>query len=565
MTENKPQEKAPIKKTMYALYNLTMMQLKEKMNFSFKQNLKKSLFSLSFFVIGFVLITVICYFLIAFAKKMGVFDLNGGFPTNVLVCVFTVMFGLSIIFTTINLVQSLYFSKDNFVLLTLPTTPSIVFTSKLLVHYFLELKKNFLFLIPLFIAYGMNSGLPFYYYPWVLFLFVLVATVPVLLGALLSIPSMYAYQLIRKIKGLQYVLIAILVGSLIFIAAYAITLIPANINLVDTWGTTFFQIKHFLSEFEKAVLPIAWLIRLMVGKDKVAGGSTAIFGIDTIFIFLGLAATIALFITLCFVLSKPLFYSMASKPFEFKKNMNAKIRRERKTTPFIAVVKKEWKLSLRDGTFTSVAAQLLIIMPLAIALLNSLYNAMNTRFLGTQLTVCFNLFIVLLFMLSANIRIASAYSKDGSSAYLNKLQPSSCAKLLFAKLTVNMVVGAIGVIITSIVYGSYHALLITEMVLFAFSVYFVFTAHLFGSAQLDIMNSQAAQYATFSGQSNNPNENKSIIQAFILSLFFAAAWMGLALENTQVSWIKILFVSFVYMCVKIYFYLMKIKVYYRES
>ena len=549
------------KKTMSSLYNLTMMQLKEKMNFSFKQNLKKSLFSLSFFIIGFAAITVLCYFLIFFAKKMSVFDLNGAFPTNVLVCVFTVMFGLSILFTTVSLVQSLYFSRDNFVLLTLPTTPSVVFLSKLLVHYVFEMKKNFLFLIPLFIAYGINSNLPFYYYPWVLFLFLLVVTLPVLIGALLSIPAMYFYQAIRKIKGLQYALLGLVVAGLIALAAYVITLIPADINLVETWGTTFFRIKHFLMQFEKAALPISWLVRLMVGR----GATAAIFGIYTVYIFLGLIGVIAFFGVLCFYLSRPLFYSMASKPFEYKKNMNAKVKKERKLTPFLAVVKKEWLMAFRDSSFISVVAQLLIVMPLAIALLNSLYNAMNTRFLGTQLTVCFNIFIVLLFMLSANIRMASAYSKDGSSAYLNKLQPSSCAKLLFAKLTVNFVVGAIGLAATTTVYSMYHALDVKNLVLFAFVIYFVFIAHLFASAQLDIMNSQADQYATFSGQSNNPNENKSIILTFILSAFFAAFWMVMAMEDNRTAWYKVLFLAVAYLGLKIYFYFMKIKVYYREQ
>ena len=334
-----------------------------------------------------------------------------------------------------------------------------------------------------------------------------------------------------------------------------------NINLQETWGTTYFVIRRFLATFEKSVLPITWLVRLMVGR----GMSTKLFDISTLYIFLGLLGVIAFFSALCFYLSKPLFYSMASKPFEYKKNMNAKVRKERKLSPFLAVVKKEWLMALRDNSFVSVSAQLFIIMPLAIALLNSLYNAMNTRFLGTQLTVCFNLFIVMLFMLSANIRMASAYSKDGSSAYLNKLQPSSCAKLLFAKLTVNIAVGAVGLAATVAVYSMYHALDAKNLTMFAIIVYFVFIAHLFGSAQLDIMNSQAAQYATFSGQSNNPNENKSIILTFLLSMFFSAIWMVLAMENSKTAWYKVLIVAGLYLAIKIYFYFMKIKVYYTEK
>ena len=245
--------------------------------------------------------------------------------------------------------------------------------------------------------------------------------------------------------------------------------------------------------------------------------------------------------------------------------MNARVREEKKLSPFLAVIKKEWTLAIRDNTLTILVVELMIIMPLAIALLNSLYNAMNTKFLGTQLTVCFNMFIVLLFMLSANIRMASAFSKDGSSAYLNKLQPSNYGKLLFAKLTVNLVIGAIGLIETVVVYSFYHALNPYQYALFIFIAMFVFVAHLFGSAQYDIMNSQAQQYATFASQINNPNESKSIIMTFVLSLIFAGFWMVLALENAKTAWIKIIVVAFAYMIIKIYFFFLRVKVYYKET
>ena len=553
--------KTSVKKSFSSLMNLTMMQLKEKMNFSFKQNIKKSLLSLSFFLIGFALVTVACNYIIAFTMRMRVFDFQGGFPTSLLVVIFTLMFVLSLIFTTVSLVKALYFSRDNFVLLTLPTTPSIVFLSKLLVHYVNELKKNALFLIPLFIAFGINTGKPIYYYPWMIVMFLLIVTLPVLLGALISIPAMYIYQALKKVKVVMYLLLIGLVVGIIVLAAYIISIIPPNINLQDTWGTTYFQIRGFLSDFEHGALPMTWLVELLVGKNQAIN----MFTFRTLYILFGLIGTIVVLGALCFVLSKPLFISMASKPFEYKKNMNARIRKERKLTPFLAVIKKEWVLALRDNTITTLVIQLLIVMPLAVALLNSLYNAMNTKFLGTQLTVCFNFFIVMLFMLSANIRMASAYSKDGSSAYLNKLQPSECGKLLFAKLTINLAAGIVGLIESVVVYSMYHALTPEMYTMFTFSILFVFVAHLFGSAQYDIMNSQAQQFATFASQANNPNENKSIVMTFVLSLLFAGFWMILSLENANAAWIKILVLALVYMVIKIVFYFLRIKVYYKET
>ncbi len=221
-------------KSIVSLFNLTMMQLKEKLNISFKQNIKKSLLSLSFFIIGFAAVTVICYFLIYFSKKMMIFDFTGAFPTNVLVFIFTIMMALSIISNTVSLIKTLYFSRDNFVLLTLPTTPEVVFLSKLLVHYIFELKRNIMFLIPLFIAYGINTKLPIYYYPWMIVIFLFVVMIPVLIGALLSIPSMYVYQALKKKKIVMYSLIIIGVIGLVVLAGYLISIIPPNINFKET-------------------------------------------------------------------------------------------------------------------------------------------------------------------------------------------------------------------------------------------------------------------------------------------------------------------------------------------
>ena len=546
-----------------ALWTLTIMQLKEKMDVAYLRSFKKTLFHVIFAILEFAAITAVCYLLFWAAKLFNVFDLAGLIPTNVLVVVFTVMLTLSIVFATAGLVNSLYLSRDNLVLLTLPATPTMVFLSKLLVYYVYEFKKNFMFLIPFFCAYGISSGLPAYYYPWVLILFVFIAAVPVLLSALLSIPALYVYQFLRKFRVLQYVLFTTVFFGLLFAAYYAISMIPENINIVETWGTTFFKIRHFLTTFERMALPVTWLTALIVGKPQ--GIINNLFGGWTLPILAGLLATLALFVTLGLVISKPLFYKMASKPFEYTKKTKIKEHGNKKASPFLSAVKKEWLVACRDNTLVSLVGQLVVLMPLAIALLNSLYQAMNTRFVGLQMTVCFNLIIVLLFMLSANVRLSSVYSRDGFSAYLNKVQPSTYGSLLFSKLTVNLVVGFVGVVLSTVVYAQYGALNIRQLLLFATTIYFVFVAHAFWSAEMDIMNPQTSQYATFSEQSNNPNENKSTGLAFAMAFAWGLGQLLLAMENSNVVWWKIFGVALVLMTFRIWAFFIKIKVYYKEK
>ena len=156
-------ERNTLKNAISVLKTLTLMQLKEKLDMSYLGNFRKTLFKIVWLVIEFAVITAVCALVFYFIKILNVFSLTADVPSSVMVIIFTVMLALSIVFSTLGLVKSLYFSKDNSVLLTLPATPSLIFLSKLAVYYCYELKKNFMFTVPLFIGYGIIKGLTFAY------------------------------------------------------------------------------------------------------------------------------------------------------------------------------------------------------------------------------------------------------------------------------------------------------------------------------------------------------------------------------------------------------------------
>jgi len=319
--------------------------------------------------------------------------------------------------------------------------------------------------------------------------------------------------------------------------------------------------------------PIAWLTTLLIGNpysvvtvNGVYATAPKLFTFATLPIAGGLILSIAVLVALCLFLAKPLFYKMASKPFEFKKKMKIKEKENVKSPVFLSAIKKEWIVALRDNTVLTLITQLVVLMPLAIALLNGLYNAMKKDLTGVQMTVAFNFLIVLLFMLSANIRLSSAYSKEGFAARMNKVQPSAHgSRLLFSKLTVNMAIGLIGIIITTIVYAQYYQAGSVNLWLFGGTAYFVYLAHLFWSGELDLMNPQYEQYATFSEQSNNPNENKSTLLAFFLAFIFALCVFLLMGEGVTKIWIKAFIVSIIFSAFRIFVYFLKIRVYYKEK
>ena len=553
-----------------ALVTLVKMQLKEKMDLGYLRSRKKLIFKATWLFIEFAAITAIIAVVFHFVKLLSLFSLTHDVPVSVISLAFGIMLALSLITDTIGLMKSLYFSKDNTVLLTFPATPSLVFFSKLATYYVYEFRKSFMFTIPMFIAYGLvvrgyglgdPKGLLFY--PWLILMFILISSIPVLLAALLSIPAMFVYLFLNRVKILQYLLYIALGSGAILLMWWLIGLIPEDINFIESWGNTYWEIQAFLDGYVSAFAPIYSFTELIVGRT--VGLSSVVFHAGTLpslFLLVGIGCVLLL---LCFLCSKPLFYRMASTPFEFKKKDKIKARKNRKTFPFLSAVKKEYVIGLRSNAFIKLGGVLIVIMPMAIYLLNKIYSAMDTRFIGTQMTVCFNIIIILLIMLMTNIDIASVYSRDGSSSYLNKVQPTPYATLLISKLIFPMIIALAGLLFTVNVFAIEAGFSKTDATLIGIMIYGVYVAHLFSCAESDIMNPQYEQYATFNEQTNNPNETGSGISAILLSAVVFAITFFLSSRNDAGVWLKLAIVAVVFAIFKVFTYLSKIKAFYKEK
>lgn len=549
--------------TFRTLVTLVKMQLKEKLSSSGGRSKKKQLFKWIWLLIEFVGITAIITIVFNLVMMLGLFSLVHDIPVSVISLVFTAMLALSLITDTVGLVKSLYFSKDNTVLLTFPATPSLIFFSKLATYYFYELKKSFMFTIPMFIAFGIAKGFPLYYYPWLLLMFILISVVPVLLAALISIPAMFGYILLNRTKILQYVLYIAIGSGAVLLLWSLIGLIPENINFIESWGNTYWKIQSFLADYTRIFAPIYAFTELIVGKT--VGLSNVIFHSDTMLSLLILVGTSIALLLLCFLCSKPLFCRMASTPFEFKKKNAIRSKANRCLPPFLSALKKEFTVGLRSNSFIKLGGILIVIMPMAIHLLNKLYSAMNTRFLGTQMTICFNILIILMIMTMTSIDLASVYSRDGSSAYLNKVQPTPYATLLISKLIFPMIIALAGLAFTINIFAIEANLPKTDAILIGILIYGIYTAHLFSSAESDIMNPQYKQYATFNEQTNNPNESKSGIMAIVFSVVVFAFALFLSSRPDFGAWVKLAIASVIFAGLKIFTYLSKIKAFYKEN
>ncbi len=546
---------------MHTLKPLIAMQLKDKINASNKHSWKVVLFRIIFAIIKFALITAVIYIGFSILSILRLIDLTSGIPDKFLGLIFTLMTILSIITCTIGLVKSLYFAKDNQLLLTLPTNRENIFFSKIVVFYLYECLKNITYFLPLFIALGMINGYAFYFYIWIIIALIWVTALSVMLGALLSIPAMYIAIFFQNFKALQYIVIVTLLTLGVWGVIYIISLIPNNFNMIESWGTTFWKIQDFLNDFEKIFIPFYWVLESVVGNRY--GVSHTMFYKEQWFCVLGVLGAIALLIGLCYLVVRPLYFHIASSPFEYKKVSIKNKKKNIKINSFWSAVNKEILIIFRTPEKLYSLLGVAIGMPIAILLLNKIFNAMDTRITGAYMAVTFNMLMILLFALSSNVTSARIYSEEGNSSYLIKTNPKPYAKSLVAKLIPNAMVMTFSILATVIVYSQFSMKFVSIPLMFL-TIILLYIGHLLWSAELDFMNPQNSFYATTGTHTNNPNEIKSTIYAFVISIITAGFTFFLLNENFKTFWIKALLLALIFCGFRIYSYFTKIKVYYKE-
>ena len=548
---------------MKALKTLVLMQLKEKLNLKGKRFKGKTILSgIIFTILKFALVVALCFGILFLCRFLHLFSLINIIPANVITVVFLVMLVVSIISATMSLTKSMYYSYDNPVLLTLPCRPTQVYLSKLIVFYIYELIRNMSFMVPLFIAFGMINGYSLIYYPWMIFCYLFISMIPIALGALLSIPMMWFYNFFRQYKRLQFFTLVAVIAIVTFVVVKAIGLIPTNIDLIGTWGTTFWEIQDFLNKFIVDFEIIYKLIIMIVGVR--VNLTNVLFTTSTIFTFIYMIIALVVLFGVGLLVVKPLFYKMASKPFEYRKE-KVKEKKNKVTNKKVSSLKTEILLNFRQPERLFVNIGLLIAMPVLIFFLNKLFAAMNTRMLGNNMAIAFNVLIILLIALSSNSYAASIFSRDGRSSYLIKVQPSKYQPLLLSKLVFNIVFMVLSFIATFFVLYYNTGLGFVKSLVLILGCLFIYFAHLFYSAELDIMSPQIELYATIGSNDSNPNETKSTLIAFLGSFLTFAILLLLLIENSAIiTYIKILLIGLTLMIFRLYMLLSKIKLYYME-
>ncbi len=552
---------------MKSLFILVMMQLKEQMNFKRLKVENAKFFHVVLSIVGSIVklafVTVLCLAFLIVSRTLGLFSFQGlPIPDTVISLVFSVMLCLSVVSCTVGLTKSMYYARDNAVLLTLPCPSLQVYLSKLIIFFIFEIKRNLSFLVPMFIAYYITHGYSAGAYVWMLFCMIWVSLFTVAIGAIFSIPAMWIANFFRQNKWLQITALAATVVGAAFALFYAISLIPENIDLIAAWTTIYWEIQDFLAAYAETFSYLYDFTRMLLGEVK---DLAIYFPIDRTFMrFLVLAGSTLGILGAGLLVVRPLFYKMASTPFEYLKKP-VKPKKNRVKNKVVSSVYTNFLITVKNTNTIFANVGILISIPMLIFLLNKIFLAMKTREMGDHMIIAFNLLIMLLIALNSNCAISSIFSRDGQSSYLIKTLPSKYTLPVVAKILPNTTFGLAAILITAPVLVMSLPLPLVDILHLVAAVAFIFIAHMFYSAELDLMNPQTQLYASVGSTVSNSNEMKSTVSAFIISFLTAGVVFFLLFERSGYVYIKLVSVALAVMVYRTWMFFSMLKLYYKEK
>ena len=667
------------------LGTLVMIQLKDKLNMSFKADKKGALTKLILKLTLFVVVTVVIVVVFKILDKLIIFGSTAtSFPFPLFNFLFTAMIILSIVTCIASLTKSLYFSRDNLTLLSYPVEANVVFLSKLIVYYILSLLREASFILPLFLAYGISYGMQFVYFIWLIPMFAIICLIPVAIASIVSIPWMFISMYLRKHPFAQdlFTLFLLIAGSVfLFIIIDAI---PSNLHFLVRWNDYYYPLLLDLAKkFEHWIVPTFLVTSLATGAnfDTVNVTQMKVFTHTSLPYFGIIFGSVVAMILAAYLFAKPLFFKMAAKPFEFNKHiifhdysetkahvkskydktafvpadlLNKKIKsserakliakfkealnlmnRDEKifdgdykkvkkliqsytgikftivdieefihkcdlgfvirleygikylvlvksatlrkfrcydpnfllsknhTKPaFFSLMWKDILMSIRTPGTLIAGYSMFAVGPLAIALMNKLFESINTSYIGDKLVIVFNVLIIVMIPLVFNVEFASVYSREGETSYLLKASPSNYTKTLTSKLVLRWFIITASLVCTTFVFDHYCNVYFNKPWWIFGAVLCLYTGHLIWSAELDYMNPQDQLYKEV-GEGNiaNPNENTSGVIGLLITFLFTAFTYFLLNETIDIVFIKLFVIGAAFLICRIVLAMLKVRGY----
>lgn len=532
---------------------MALLQISNKYKFKKPENVKRLLAKIALRIFGLIIITALCAGLTMLLTEII------GIPkdANLLTCIIVLMQVFSIVACLGGLMDNLYTSRDNQILLSYPAQPIEVFLSKLIVYYIYELIKSIYFFLPFFLGFGIILKLisPLYILASVL-MTVLLPLFPVLIASLLSIPFLYLKRLLRIHSLIKGVLGLGMMVGIFLLLDFLLGFLPVPLRILAMYDVFIAKLKEFIlfvndyALYYKAISAIFFNVNALWGYLLTLG----------ILIFLALLVTFIL---------RPFYFRMASRSSE---HANLKAHPGRNVVhqnTFVTFLKKEWLLATRAfGDFVN-NYSFIIALPYVLYIMLTIFASVDRNNLGDTLLATFSLAITLLMATASNTASAMAITSEGQEFTLLKTAPGKTSNLAWAKILFNLVFSTVIIIFSYLlfIFMTDRRIDVPALLLMMFASILINSGLIFWSFQIDLLNPKLSEYASTGTVAHGNNYSTSILIGFCWTLFFTLVFTLFFLDKSTtdaVRNIKILGMALGFFVARFYLFSKYLKAFFKE-
>ena len=494
---------------------------------------------------------------IASAAFYGVFLVLKFFSINVVdknLLGFVILFIqlISIISCTAGLVDALYYSADNPILLSFPARHYEIFISKLLVYYVKEFYRNLYFLIPFLVSYGIYNSIRWSYYLFIFLFIIILPLIPVLIGALLSLPIMLMKKFSKDRNFVQGIIIILFFGVLLYFYPKLLALVPNPLKIFSNYYDFVVGVRNFLLSITNHSLFYLWIVNILVGIKT---------GIN----MLKLTGLVLGLLLIVFLSIMPTYFKLASHGLEFsaRKIKAGKQNKVIKST-YLTFLKKEILVNFRNLGKLVNDYIYLFIFPFIMFFLCHVFSNMNIDSFGNKIIIVSITAIGLMLTTASNTSSASAITTEGYEFTLLKTAPSDTRKIAWAKLTFNLAISIFIISMNMILLLIFSDLKDSYLLLIWVVLVLLNSAHIFWSFDIDLMNPKLVDYATNGHITDTKNLDKSVTIGFVLSMLTGIIMMLLLLDDYTTGWIRIIIIVLVVFVFRLVLLSKRLKAYFLD-
>lgn len=379
--------------------------------------------------------------------EIGVLAVEIGATVGFLTCIFgisqviTLLFGLATVFNTI------YFSKDNEMLLAYPIKPQTIFAVKLTFVYIIELMSSFATSVFMVVPFAIGAQLPFSI--GLVFSFFILPVLPLFLATIIAIPLTYGMSFLKN-RGVLSSIIYVLFATVLFVAYFFVV---NSIGMAEE-SADMAQMLVALADQANAIanvlLPDKFLALSMVGGS---------FGTATLNFIYALLIDIALF-AFAYFISSFVYKRSVSKQLETPKSNSNKKQKYESQNKVWAIIKKDFLEIIRYPALAFYCLFEIIIGPAFMLIMGLNMSSMfeveiqevgmsfveimaQIPDLVALVLICITCFMVF----STNYTATTAFTRENRNFYLLKILPVSYQKVVDAKAILAFIVNEIGVVV----------------------------------------------------------------------------------------------------------------------